>query len=164
MTTLEIRIIAYALLFLGIASGVAYVTHRIDANHYEAIIATNSAAQAQIDQTRADTAEKAAEAAKATQDAATARNREITDGLQSALAAATAGSNDLVRRLRVAQAGAAAPGGHLPQATGGPGSAGTAGVPGSAASVDGATADYFSACQRDAIRYQKLITEITPQL
>jgi hypothetical protein len=97
--------------------------------------------------------------------AAEANNAAIITDLQGKLSGAAASSTDLANRLRLALASLhscpTTEAGHQPPVATAPG------VPDSAAEAQrltSAIADYDSACQRDAARYNALIGEITPQL
>ncbi len=152
MTALEIRIIAYALLALSLIGTAAYITHRLDANHYETIIAKSDAAQEKL-------AATAAQAAKAQQDMADAHNREIQNGLQTTLVAISGSRDDLARRLRLATSAS----GHLSQTSGGSGLVNPSPNDG-AGQINELLSDALTECRSNEARQNALIAELRPQL
>jgi hypothetical protein len=96
--------------------------------------------------------------------AAEANNDAILNDLKGKLDSAAANGNDLAARLRRALAASCSA---VPPHNGVAPTAPAPGVPDSAAEAQrltSAIAEYDSACQRDAARYNALIGEITPQL
>ena len=95
---------------------------------------------------------RAAEAARAALEAATARHQEVERGLSEKLDAADRRGRELARRLRDARAApgvpAACPGAAAPD--------GPAGEPGDARAIDEAFIAHLGACERDAERLAEL--------
>lgn len=163
MTTLELRLLAYAvlamLLFGGTFSyGLRVGEHRVQVG-WDADKARWAAHDAQV----AETAARAASDALNREAAAQAHNDEVIHGLQSTLGDAQARGDDFARRLRVAETAAAARGRDVPQAAGQP-AAPAAGGAGSSAALDAALADAAAECIRNADRLDALVGEIKPQL
>lgn len=170
MSELEIKIIAYVILALGIVAGASYATHKLDAAHYEALEAQYAKYQAQV-QSDAASAQQAARAAlqaqideKAAQEAANAR---IMSDLESRADAAERNASFAQRLLSAARASGAAPAGH--QMSGADNQPGTVGAPGAsgdrpAFDLPGTLAASAGEC-RDAIeRLEAIQAELQPQL
>jgi hypothetical protein len=170
MTALEIRIIAYALLALGVMGVTAYATHRLDGARYEALQADYSKYQARV-QTDAATAQEAARAAIQAQfDARTAQEAANAKTIASLTAQADAArsSADFAQRLLASalEAGTATASHPVPAAGHQPGAADTSQGGGDQPAPDLArdVADSASEC-RDAIeRLSALQVELQPQL
>jgi hypothetical protein len=95
---------------------------------------------------------RAAEAARAALEAATARHQEVERGLSEKLDAADRRGRDLARRLRYAPAAPALPATcHAAPAPDGP-----AGESSDEGGVGEALAAHLSACERDAVRFAEL--------
>jgi hypothetical protein len=95
---------------------------------------------------------RAAEAARAALEAATARHQEVERGLSEKLDAADRRGRDLARRLRYAPAAPALPATcHAAPAPDGP-----AGESSDEGGVGEALAAHLSACERDAARFAEL--------
>jgi hypothetical protein len=147
--SLEIRIVgALVLAILFTAGG-----YRLASLHYEAIIAKEDAA-------RADMAALAAERAKDKEDAANTHNAQVVAGLQTQLDALGLERTALANRLQNA---IKADSGSLPQAGNHPGI-----TPATRASGDGRLAELLAAavseCRRNDDRYASLIEEVATQL
>ena len=158
-----IKLYAYAAGLLAVTAALWYLHHAIYDSGY-----THGAAskQALWDKDKASIATLAAKQAAdvaAKENATATNNAQVIHDLQSQLSATTAGQSLLAKRLRDAQARLATSGSALPEVSGGQGTAGASGGSGGQ--------DLASLCaavdaedQRNAIRLNKLIAEITPQL
>jgi len=132
----------------GKAEGLA--EKQVEFDQYK--IAVQKAADAQIAQATAE------------RDAAIQSNEVITRDLQAQLSATQSNADSLLKRVRDYEASLAAYRSTVPKAAGQPGTAAPGGESEGAASLDRRIAAYDAACQRDAIRLDKLIAEISPQL
>ena len=169
-SALEVRIIAYALLALGVIGVTAYGTHRLDDARYEELQAQYADYRAQV-QADAVSAQKAyATALQAQIDRRTnqeASNAQTIETLTSQVAAAQQSSEFAQRLLASAlQAGSAAAGHQVPAAGNQPGAHG-ASAGGSDQQTSDLTRDVADSANecRDAIeRLDRLQIEIAPQL
>jgi len=170
VTALEIRIIGYALMALGIIGVTAYATHRLDDARYEALQVEYADYRTQV-QADAVTAQKAyATALQAQIDHRTnleASNAQTIASLTSQADAARQ-SADFAQRLLASSlsAGSAAAGHPVPGAGGQPGAHDPTAGAGDQSTPDLArdVADSASEC-RDAIeRLAALQVELAPQL
>lgn len=91
-------------------------------------------------------------------------NAGVTRDLPKELADATLRADNLARRLRAYQATAAVHTGPVPADHPGPAAPAEVREPSGPDEVERAGADYDAACQRDALRHDKLIEELAPQL
>lgn len=160
MTIKAIAILAAALALIG---GGYY----LGGLHPKAQLAAYQAQVARDNVTIANQAIAAANANRLKEDQANAHNAKTVADLQSRLNDTVAASGDLVSRLRLAESRAAAASRPVPANPDRPATPPTPGEPGGQAALDDALAGlakYDAACQRDAIRYTKLIAEVTPQL
>lgn len=173
MNPLEIRLLAYGLLLLGIIGATAWATHRFDEAHYETLRAAFAQYQAQVQKDNADAKGALASALQAQIDTRVAtekHNEQLQSSLQQvqADAASAHADADFAHRLLAAaqNAGPATGGTAVPKAPGGRGSDGAASSAGDqpAATLLGDVAGAAAEC-RDAIqRLAALQLELSPQL
>lgn len=170
---LEARIIAYAILALGVIGLTAYATHKLEAARYERL-------DADFAKYRSQTSEDYAAAHKAARDAlqaqiaehaaAEARNAQISASLESAQAEAAAAHRDaeFARRLlaTASNSGTAASGDPVPEAGGGSGSHDSPSTSGDrpTSELSGLIADSASECRIAIQKLTALQLEVSPQL
>lgn len=121
------------------------------------------AAEAEIDRQAAQALAEANAAAKAAQDAATALNRRVILELEPKLAAADSRGRDLARLLLAANANRATDA-IVSEASNQRLAAEASRITASLGSVETALGTALGACERDGLRLDALIAEITPQL
>lgn len=129
--------------------------------------AGQDAIQTQFDQFKIDSAKAAATALAAVtkeRDDAIANNEAVTNDLQAQLSATRSNANDMAASVRDYQARLSASTDALRQATDQQRTAAASGIAASKARFDELSKGYDAACQRDAIRLNKLTAEIKPQL
>lgn len=170
---LEIRLILYGLLSLGVISATAYATHKLDDARYESLRSDFSGYKAQVatDDATAHTAlANALQAQIDSRNATEARNAQLQTSLQSVQADAVAAHRDVdfANRLlaAAAHAGTAAASSAVSKAQGGSGAADTPGASGdrSTPNLIADVTDSATEC-RDAIqRLAALQLEIAPQI
>ncbi|MDB6104027.1 MAG: hypothetical protein JWO52_4026 [Gammaproteobacteria bacterium] len=167
MNALEIRLILYGLLSVGIITGTAYATHKLDSAHYESLLAAFSQYQAKVFEDNATAQKAARDALQAQIDAHTSaesNNAKVIASLQSQVDGAQRDAEFARKLLAVAaNAGAAAGSGSVSKAGSGPGAPGTTGTSGGG-SLAQDLGDAAGEC-RDAIqRLAALQAELIPQL
>jgi hypothetical protein len=153
MTALELRLIVYAILALGVIGGSVWVGAHFTAQHYQILIAKDHAAEAQL-------AAAAAQAAKAQQDAADAHNAEIQRDLQTQLSSTRSLAGDFALRLRRAEQAAS---GNVSKGSGRSGALDTSQANRSDR-LTGLLSDAAGECLANEARQDALIAELAPQL
>ena len=148
VNAIELRAITY---LLG-ALGFMYLGGHLAGLHYEALIAKDHAAIANL-------AAQAAVAAKAKEDLANSNNATVVVGLQSQLDNANAAAADFAYRLRDAEARSR----QLPKGGDKPGTPATA-PQGSSDSLTGLLTAAAAECFDNEARQDALIKELKPQL
>lgn len=173
MNPLEIRLIAYGLLSLGVIGVAAYATHKLDDARYESLQSDFSEYKAQVatDNATAHTAlANALQAQIDSRNATEARNAQLQTSLQSVQADAVAAHRDadFANRLLAAAAhtGTTAPSSGVPKAQGGSGTDGSSGASGDRQTPDLLADVTASAAEcREAIQnYAALQLQLSPQL
>ena len=123
--------------------------------------------QIEYDQFKSDQSRLAAqELATVTKqrDDAIANNEVVTNDLQAQLSASQSNADSLIKRVSDYQNRLSASANALRQAASDKDTAIASGIAASQSRLNQAIASYDAACQRDAIRLNKLIDELTPQL
>jgi hypothetical protein len=152
---------------VGIIAIIAFVGWAMVADYEAGKHAGEALVQTEFDKFKSDStaaANKALATVTKERDDAIANNEAVTNDLQAQLSATQSSADSLVKRVSDYQTQLRASSDALRQASSDKDAAIASGIAASQSRLTQALTAYDSACQRDAIRLNKLTTEISPQL